>query len=100
MSEERPRIAITVSPRRGETYYVPYLKAAEAAGAEPVALPAGTPALPDVAGPLLPGGWDVDPALSGENNDEQVGAIDRAPDATEPARFPKAREPGRQRLGL
>ncbi|TMF20347.1 MAG: hypothetical protein E6I36_10665 [Chloroflexi bacterium] len=100
MSEERPRIAITVSPRRGETYYVPYLKAVEAAGAEPVALPAGTPTLPDVDGPLLPGVWDVDPALYGENNDEQVGPIDRELDETELELFRKARDQELPVLGI
>lgn len=80
---ERPRIGVTVSPRKGERYYGPYLRAIEAAGAEAVELPPGTPSLPDLDGLLLPGGWDVDPALYGEAADERVGPIDRPLDDTE-----------------
>jgi len=89
---ERPRIGITVSPKRGETYYVPYVKAVEAAGAEPIELPPDTPDLGGVDGLLLPGGWDVDPAFYGEPKDEKVGPIDRELDETELRLFRQARE--------
>src|SRR5881275_199585 len=48
--EDRPRIGITTSPRRGDDYYDPYRQAVKAVGAEPVDLPPGTPSLPDVDG--------------------------------------------------
>src|SRR5215472_7497560 len=88
---DRPRIAITTSPRRGAEYYVPYRRAVEAAGAEPVELPPGTQALPSVDGLLLPGGWDVDPSFYGEKKDEKVGPIDRELDETEVRLFRQAR---------
>src|SRR5437773_4514849 len=97
---DRPKIGITVSPQRGEKYYVPYLKAVEAAGAEPVELPPGTPALPEVDGLLLPGGWDVDPAFYGEAKDEKVGPIDRDLDETELELFRQAREQDIPILGI
>src|SRR5207247_8811437 len=97
---DRPKIGITVSPQRGEKYYVPYLKAVEAAGAEPVELPPGTPALPEVDGLLLPGGWDVDPAFYGEAKDEKVGPIDRDLDETELKLFRQAREQDIPILGI
>ena len=97
---ERPKIGITVSPLRGDTYYVPYLKAVEAAGAEPVELPPDTTSLPDVDGLLLPGGWDVDPAFYGEAKDEKVGPIDRALDETELRLFKQAREQELPVLGI
>ena len=88
----RPRIAITTSPRRGAEYYVPYRRAVEAAGAEPVEVPPGTPELPPVDGLLLPGGWDVDPSYYGEKKDEKVGPIDPELDETELRLFREARE--------
>ena len=88
---EKPKIGITTSPRRGEEYYVPYRRAVEAAGAEPIELPPGTLALPDVDGLLLPGGWDVDPSFYGERKDEKVGPIDRELDETELRLFKQAR---------
>ena len=97
---DRPKIGITVSPQRGEKYYVPYLKAVEAAGAEPVELPPGTPELPEVDGLLLPGGWDVDPAFYGEAKDEKVGPIDRDLDETELELFRQAREQDIPILGI
>src|SRR5438046_10725497 len=97
---DRPKIGITVSPQRGEKYYVPYLKAVEAAGAEPVELPPGTPALPDVDGLLLPGGWDVDPAFYGEKKDDKVGPIDRELDETELRLFAQARQKEIPVLGI
>ena len=97
---ERPRIAITVSPRRGEKYYVPYLKAVEAAGAEAIELPPGTPELPEVDGLLLPGGWDVDPAFYGEQKDQKVGPIDRDLDETELRLFRQARDKELPVLGI
>jgi putative glutamine amidotransferase len=97
---EKPRIAITVSPRRGAKYYGPYRKAVEAAGAEPVELPPGTASLPEVDGLLLPGGWDVDPAFYGEKKDEKVGPIDRELDETELRLFQQARERELPVLGI
>ena len=88
---EKPKIGITTSPRRGAEYYVPYRRAVEAAGAEPVELPPGTSALPEVDGLLLPGGWDVDPSFYGEKKDEKVGPIDRELDETELRLFQQAR---------
>ncbi|HXN90338.1 MAG TPA: gamma-glutamyl-gamma-aminobutyrate hydrolase family protein [Candidatus Sulfotelmatobacter sp.] len=97
---EKPRIGITTSPRRGEEYYVPYRRAVEAAGAEPVELPPGTPALPEVDGLLLPGGWDVDPSFYGEPKDEKVGPIDRELDETELRLFEQARSEDIPVLGI
>lgn len=79
---------------------MPYLKAVEAAGAEPVELPPGTAVLPDVDGLLLPGGWDVDPAFYGEAKDDKVGPIDRALDETELKLFREAREADIPVLGI
>jgi putative glutamine amidotransferase len=97
---EKPRIGITTSPKRGEKYYVPYLKAMQAAGAEPIELPPGTSQLPDVDGLLLPGGWDVDPAFYGEAKDEKVGPIDSDLDETELRLFRQAREQELPILGI
>jgi putative glutamine amidotransferase len=97
---EKPKIAITVSPRRGEPYYLPYRRAVEAAGAEPVELPPGTLSLPDVDGLLLPGGWDVDPDFYGETKDDKVGPIDRELDETELRLFQQAREKEIPVLGI
>ena len=97
---ERPKIGITTSPRRGDEYYIPYRRAVEAAGAEPIELPPGTPALPEVDGLLLPGGWDVDPAFYGEHKDEKVGPIDRELDETELRLFRQAHESEIPVLGI
>ncbi|MGA8924328.1 MAG: gamma-glutamyl-gamma-aminobutyrate hydrolase family protein [Candidatus Dormiibacterota bacterium] len=97
---QRPRIGITVSPRRGEPYYVPYRRAVEAAGAEAVELPPGTRALPELDGLLLPGGWDVDPSFYGEKPDEKVGPIDRELDETELRLFREARAKELPILGI
>jgi putative glutamine amidotransferase len=97
---ERPRIAITTSPRRGAQYYVPYKNAVEAAGADPVDLPPGTRSLPDVDGLLLPGGWDVDPAFYGEAKDKKLGPIDRELDETELRLFREARDQELPVLGI
>ena len=72
----------------------------EAAGAEPVELPPGTPALPEVDGLLLPGGWDVDPAFYGEKKDDKVGPIDRDLDETELRLFQQARDRELPVLGI
>lgn len=72
----------------------------EAAGAEPVELPPGTPALPEVDGLLLPGGWDVDPSFYGEVKDDKVGPIDRELDETELRLFKQAREKEIPVLGI
>jgi putative glutamine amidotransferase len=89
-----------MSPRRGKQYYVPYRKAVEAAGAEPVELTPGTSSLPELDGLLLPGGWDVDPAFYGENRDDKVGPIDRELDETELRLFQQAREQELPVLGI
>ncbi len=80
---DKPRIGITTSPRRGDAYYDTYRRAVEAAGAVAVDLPAGTRALPELDGLLLPGGWDVDPELYGRPADPATGPIDRELDDTE-----------------
>jgi putative glutamine amidotransferase len=98
--EERPRIGITVSQRRGDTYYDPYRRAVEAVGAEPVDVPPGTPALPDLDGLLLPGGWDVDPALYGEPPDPKLGPVDRELDETELRLFTQAHDKGLPVMGI
>jgi putative glutamine amidotransferase len=97
---DKPKIGITTSPRRGAEYYVPYRRAVEAAGAEPVELPPGTPSLPDLDGLLLPGGWDVDPAFYGEQKDQKVGPIDRELDETELNLFQQARKQEIPVLGI
>jgi putative glutamine amidotransferase len=96
----RPRIGITTSPRRGEEYYTPYRRAVQAAGAEPVELPPGTSVLPRVDGLLLPGGWDVDPSLYGEQKDDKVGPIDPELDETELRLFRQAMEKEIPVLGI
>jgi putative glutamine amidotransferase len=89
---DRPKIGITVQPRRGLEYYAPYRRAVVAAGAEPVDLVPGTKSLPEVDGLLLPGGWDVDPSFYGERRDEKLGETDPELDETELALFGQARE--------
>ncbi len=100
LSGDRPRIGITVHPRRGLEHYVPYRKAIEVAGAEAIELLPGTPALPDVDGLLLPGGWDVDPSFYGEKPDDKVGPTDRELDRTELEMFRQAREKQLPVLGI
>jgi putative glutamine amidotransferase len=96
----RPRIAITVHPRRGLEYFVAYRRAVTAAGADPVDVLPGTKSLPDVDGLLLPGGWDVDPSFYGEQRDEKVGETDPELDETELALFRQAREQHLPVLGI
>jgi putative glutamine amidotransferase len=72
----------------------------EAAGAEPVALTAGSVTLGEVDGLLLPGGGDLDPALYGEEPEEQVGSVDQELDRTEVALFRQARAAGLPVLGI
>ena len=79
---------------------MPYRRAVEAAGAEPVELPPGTPSLPELDGLLLPGGWDVDPSFYGEKPDEKVGPIDHELDETELRLFRQARELKMPVLGI
>ena len=81
-------------------YYAPYRRAVETAGGEPVELPPGVAELPDVDGLLLPGGWDVDPALYGEPKDEKVGPIDRELDDAELLMFRQARDRELPVLGI
>ena len=98
--EVRPRIGITTSPRRGDDYYGTYRRAVEAVGAEAVDLPPGTASLPAVDGLLLPGGWDVDPALYGEKADPKTGPVDRELDDTELRLFAQARDRGLPVMGI
>jgi putative glutamine amidotransferase len=95
-----PKIGITTSQRRGAEYYVAYERAVEAVGGLPVDLPSGTGLLPELDGLLLPGGWDVDPALYGEEPDPKVGPIDRELDDTELRLFAQARERGLPVMGI
>ncbi|MEO8744878.1 MAG: gamma-glutamyl-gamma-aminobutyrate hydrolase family protein [Candidatus Dormiibacterota bacterium] len=98
--DDRPKIGITVHPRRGIEYYVPYRRAVVAAGAEPVDLVPGTRSLPDVDGLLLPGGWDVDPSFYGEKADEKIGPTDPELDTTELEMFRQARKRQLPILGI
>jgi putative glutamine amidotransferase len=91
LTSDRPKIGITVSPKREQAYYDTYKRAVETAGGDPVVLRSGSESLPDLDGLLLPGGWDVDPALYGEQADETVGPIDRKLDDTELEMFRQAR---------
>ncbi len=79
---------------------MPYRRAVESAGAEPVDLVPGTSALPEVDGLLLPGGWDVDPAFYGEQRDENLGDTDPELDKTELAMFRQARSRELPVLGI
>lgn len=97
---ERPRIAITVHPKRGLEYFTPYRNAVAAAGGDPLDVVPGTPTLPDVDGLLLPGGWDVDPSFYGEEPDPRVGPTDRELDQTELTLFHQARERGLPVMGI
>jgi putative glutamine amidotransferase len=99
-SGDRPKIGITVQPRRGLEYYVPYRRAVTAAGADPVDLVAGTRSLPELDGLLLPGGWDVDPSFYGEPPDEKVVETDPELDETELSMFRQARERELPVLGI
>ncbi|HEV2027122.1 MAG TPA: gamma-glutamyl-gamma-aminobutyrate hydrolase family protein [Candidatus Dormibacteraeota bacterium] len=89
---DRPKIGVTVHPRRGLEYYGTYRRAVMAAGAEPIDLVPGTKTLPELDGLLLPGGWDVDPQFYGEQRDEKVGDTDLELDETELTLFRQARE--------
>ena len=72
----------------------------EAAGAEVVYLSPGTRSVAELDGLLLPGGWDVDPALYGEKPDPKLGHIDPELDATEIRLFKQAREEQIPVLGI
>ena len=98
--EERPRIGITTSPKRGAEYYLTYKRAVEAVGAEAVDLPPGTPRLPGVDGLLLPGGWDIDPSLYGQPPDPKLGPVDHELDETELRLFAQARDQGLPVMGI
>lgn len=88
----KPRIGVTCSPLRPATYYDPYLRAIETAGAEPVELrpvPSGlrpeeaAELLDELDGLLMPGGWDVDPPEYGEPREHETDEADPALDRTE-----------------
>lgn len=98
--QARPKIAITVHPRRGLEYYGPYRNAITTAGAEPVDVLPGATSLPEVDGLLLPGGWDVDPSFYGEAPDPKLGETDVELDRTELAMFHQARERGIPVMGI
>jgi putative glutamine amidotransferase len=98
--QSRPRIGITVHPKRGLEYFTPYRRAVAAAGGETVDLVPGTEALPQLDGLLLPGGWDVDPSFYGEPRDEKVEETDPELDATELRLFQQARERAIPVLGI
>jgi len=100
VGNDRPKIAITVHPRRGLEYFVPYRRAVTAAGADPVDVGPGTKSLPDVDGLLLPGGWDVDPSFYGERRDEKVEETDPELDEMELSMFRQARERAIPVLGI
>ena len=100
LSNRRPKIGITVSPKREAAYYDTFKRAVENAGGEPVTLQSGSESLTEVDGLLLPGGWDVDPALYGEVADKAVGPIDRQLDDTELELFRQAREKELPVLGI
>jgi putative glutamine amidotransferase len=92
LPKSRPKIGITVHPKRGLEYFEPYRRAVIAAGAETVDLVPGTKTLPAVDGLLLPGGWDVDPSFYGEKRDDKVQEVDPELDQTELSLFQQARE--------
>jgi putative glutamine amidotransferase len=96
----RPKIGITVHPKRGLQYFEPYRRAVVAAGAETVDLVPGTKTLPAVDGLLLPGGWDVDPSFYGESRGEKVEETDAELDETELSMFRQARERHLPVLGI
>src|SRR5260370_12112018 len=98
-THDRPKIGITVHPRRGLEYFGPYRRAVVAAGAEPVDLVPGTKTLPDLDGLLLPGGWDVDPSFYGERRDENLGETHPELGQTELSLFQQAGERGVPALG-
>ncbi len=87
----RPAIALSCSTLREAGYYAAYERALEAAGAAVVRISVGPgwepvgPAegLAGMAGLLLPGGWDVDPAAYGARRDPRTGEIDAALDGAE-----------------
>ena len=86
----RPTVGITFSPKRPHSYYEPYVRAVAEAGAEPVLVPATaaltlgmTQMLQGIDGLLLPGGWDMDPALYGESPVEVLGTTDAELDRAE-----------------
>lgn len=88
----KPRIGVTCSPLRGPAYYLPYLRAIGATGGEPVTLdpqPGGlastqaTAMIQGIQGLLVPGGWDVDPPVYGEDRQEETPDVDPPLDLTE-----------------
>jgi gamma-glutamyl-gamma-aminobutyrate hydrolase PuuD len=105
----KPRIGITCSPRRGLTYYAPYLRAIEAAGGEPVIVEPVSDGLASqrvatlvrrVDGMLFPGGWDVDPPNYGELREVETPDVDPALDSTEIALVRATVDVGKPVLGI
>jgi putative glutamine amidotransferase len=103
----RPKVCITFSPKRPGSYYAPYVRAVAAAGAEP-RLVAATPApgrdlgeiLAESDGLLLPGGWDLDPALYGEEPAEMLDTTDGELDRVEIDALTRALDMGMPVLGI
>jgi putative glutamine amidotransferase len=84
----RPRVGVSCSSLRPPAYYDPYLRAIEAAGADPLRVtgvePAETAALlGQFDGFLLPGGWDIDPAEYGEPPQREAELVDHQLDRME-----------------
>jgi putative glutamine amidotransferase len=107
--EARPRIGITCSPLRVEGYYDPYLRAIEAAGADPVVIapmpiqPSRADAeqlLADIDGLIVPGGWDVSPEQYGGTRVTEMTQLDRALDQTEVALVRGAADSAMPVLGI
>ncbi|MGH7777340.1 MAG: gamma-glutamyl-gamma-aminobutyrate hydrolase family protein [Candidatus Dormibacterales bacterium] len=97
----RPRVALTCSPRRPGGYYLPYVRALEAAGARAVLVPAGSPtSLGDAAGLCLPGGADLDPRRYGEQPGPELGEVDGPLDELEMEAVRRAVDLGLPLLGI
>ncbi len=105
-STPAPRVGITCGAARSPAYYETYARAVAAAGGEPVLLPVGEAAegaaslLERVDGLLLPGGCDVDPALYGEEPDDQLGRLEPQLDRAEVELVRRAVDVGVPVLGI
>jgi len=104
-------VAVTASIRPdGDTSRVrltaAYVTALESAGLIPLIVPplsnadAASAVLDSVAGLVLTGGEDVDPARYGEKRHEKVRSVNPARDATEAALIQKAKERGTPVLAI
>lgn len=104
-------VAVTAGTRQdGETNRVrltaAYVTALENAGLIPLIVPplssarAAAGVLDSVAGLVLTGGGDIDPALYGETRHEKVHSVNAARDATEAALIQEARSRGMPVLAI